>query len=310
MPAEVTKDIFKYATAQVANKGILDRIGHSARFHSLRSAVNSRGSLGSKLLSVLGAAGRASFNLIPIPIIGSLLASAETAIEGKLRSLHHDRRAGQATTDAEKIKFKIKELGGFVADFDRYRWKVSQSVEEMSTKGNQYNEQLAAATGAGKVCDANLELALAIAQAERRIKIFREKAVELLALATTLNQWLDASSVTVTNYKTQVQDRFKAERQTEERHLTSASMSQAQKDAAAEELRALHASCGDFCVYKGAAINTNWDTFRSWAAAAVRELNAPFSPEIFLGASHASFEHGSQLQNYDSSRSMNAASNS
>ena len=37
-------DLFSFAKARVANKGIAARIGHSAAFHSVRSALSSKGS--------------------------------------------------------------------------------------------------------------------------------------------------------------------------------------------------------------------------------------------------------------------------
>src|SRR5688500_7524699 len=108
MPA--TKDVWVYAAEKVKNKGVLARIGHSARFHSLRSAVNSKGSLGSKGLGVLTALGRASFNLIPLPIFSSLLSAAETAIEKKLRAWNHERSGRDQTSHTDYVKFQLKEL--------------------------------------------------------------------------------------------------------------------------------------------------------------------------------------------------------
>ena len=53
------EDIFAYAKKCVDNKTVAARIGHSAKLHSLRSAVSSKGSAASKLSSLGGAAVRA-----------------------------------------------------------------------------------------------------------------------------------------------------------------------------------------------------------------------------------------------------------
>ena len=69
------EDIFAYAAKCVENKSVLARIGHSAKLHSVRSAVSSKGSAASKFGALVGAGARATLNAIPIPVVGSLLGA-------------------------------------------------------------------------------------------------------------------------------------------------------------------------------------------------------------------------------------------
>src|SRR5258708_6493170 len=104
------EDIFDYAAKCVANKSVLQRIGHSAKLHSLRSAISGKGSAASKFGSLVGAAARATLNAIPIPAVGSLIASLEQKVEKVIKSQLHGRSLRKAATAADKVKFTLKEL--------------------------------------------------------------------------------------------------------------------------------------------------------------------------------------------------------
>jgi hypothetical protein len=299
-----TKDIWVYAAYKVANKSLLQRVAHSSRFHSLRSAVSSRGSFGSKFLSGLTAVGRGAFNLIPIPIIGSLLSQAESAIEAKFRTYLHSNHVKRATVgDAEYVKFQLKDAS--VADLDRYRWKVTESVTAMQTAGGTYSDKWYASNNTGNVCDPNVEFALAIAQAERRIDIFTKKCGELKALMEASIAWAEGAQASVVDYKNQARERFLGQARFEQEYMRGNVAS------GHTEIMALHAHCNsDFCIHKNNKINTTGDRVLSGLAEVVSGLSAPFTADVWLAADHTSFEHGSRVANYDSGRSMNASSNS
>ncbi len=134
-------DIFVFARQRVDNKGIGSRIKNSAKFHSLRSALSSKGSFASKGLSVVAMGVRSAFKLIPIPIIGDLLGAAEKAIEGKVRGYHRSKRLGEATkvqNMEEKVKFTwlTRDVSPYLVD--RYSER-KESAEELMRRVNLPN---------------------------------------------------------------------------------------------------------------------------------------------------------------------------
>ena len=294
-----TKDVWEFATEKVKNKGVFSRIGHSARFHSLRSAVNSKGSLGSKGLSVLTAVGRASFNLIPLPIFGSLLSSAETAIEKKLRSWAHGRAGRDKTAHVDYVKFQLKELS--VENFDRYRWKVEESAKEMEKAGKAFQDAFNAIDWSKEMmpqpCARQYEAAYAIAQCERRQKIFLDECLKFKVLMEASIAWAAETNKNLVTYKNDVRDKFLDIAKEEDKYLKSATTKH-DKEVITAHVKALHADCGEFCVHKENMINTNWDAFIRGSAWVVKNLQEPFSPETFLASNKASYEHKGQLENY------------
>lgn len=295
-----TKDIWVFSKAKVANKGVMARIGHSARFHSVRSAVNSKGSAGSKILKGLGALGRASFALIPIPVIGTLLASVESAVEGKIREWSHSRHnATFARTNAVAdvdVKFALKEMS--VENLDRYRFKVEHAVAEMTSAGNAFDAEQTKAGQANKPCDPQLALALKVAQAERRLEIFEKEITGLLIILDASQQWAQKSRVSVNNYKEQVNEHFSKVAEAELAMVNAASANAAEKALVVEQIKVNHSACGDFCFQNDNMSETSWDRFRANAADVVRTCQAPFDPESFLSLNRASFESANQVDNY------------
>lgn len=286
-----TKNIWIYAKSKVDNKGFFTRIGHSARFHSLRSALSSGGSAKSKLLKGLGAVGRASFSLIPIPIIGGLLASAESALENRVRSYFHTHRSGPQTL-AEHVKFSLKEAS--VENLDRYRFKVEHAIKEMTDEGKKFASiDLESLTDQ---CNPNVNLAMKIAQAERRLEKFQQEVLSLKALMEASVAWSEGTSASIANYRKQVTDYFAAVAQAELDAVATGTP--AEKEMALAELKLKHANCSDFCIYKKNIVGGTWADFRATAADVVRELQAPFSADNFLSANATSFESANQLNNY------------
>jgi hypothetical protein len=284
------KNIWAYAKSKVDNKGILARIGHSARFHSVRSAVNSKGSFGSKLLKGLGAVGRASFSLIPIPIIGSLLSSAEQAIEGKIRSWTHTRHG---VGDPNYVKFALKEAS--VENLDRYRFKVEHSMQELAAAAVEYNNFNPAADTTN-FCDAGVEFAMKVAQAQRRQRIFNEEILKLKGLMEASFVWSELVTASLDDLRKKAEKHFADVAEAESAALSTGTPDE--QAAAVAALRLRHSKCGDFCPYKTNIAGGNWADFRAAAAAVVRELQAPFSADTFLAANKASFESANQLDNY------------
>lgn len=293
-----TKNVWEYAAIKVHNKGVLARIGHSSRFHSMRSAINSKGSFGSKALQALGAAGRASLSLIPIPVIGSLLSQAEQAIESKLRSYVHTRKLKPGITKGEEVKFKLKEVS--VADMDRYRFKVEHSYQELRTAMDAWNSggKQAAVDGPAR-CAKQAELAYAVAQAERRLEIFETKVTELKTLMLACETWATSVRSNVVTLKNTASAQFADIVRLETTQHSAFMVGSVTANAATQQvISTYHGGCDEFCVHKDNKVHTSWDKFRMGSAELINELQSPFSAESFLSLNRASFESAKQTDNY------------
>ena len=292
-----TKDVWEYAKAQVNNKGVFSRIAHSGKFHGIRSAVNSKGSFGSKALGALTAVGRASLGLIPIPVIGALIATAQSTIESKVRSYVHQRHTNgkTASADPEFVKFSLKEAS--VENLDRYRFKVEHSVAECNKALIAWGTIKADAENSGGRCNAKLELAMAIEQATRRMDIFDKSLLELETLMQVSREWslgLRAGLQSkITDAKTEFTTLYNAELGQMGMGTTPET-----KAAALAGVMAHHANCGAFCVVKGGNINTSWDSIRQVLADVTREVSSPIEADTLLSLNKASFESENQLKNY------------
>jgi hypothetical protein len=292
-----TTDVWEFSDAKVANKGVFARIGHSARLHSVRSAMSSKGSAASKGLALMGVGLRGAASLIPIPIIGSLISSAQAAIEGAIRTHHHTKKLTKngPVTQADFVKFSLKDIS--VANLDRYRFKVTDSVEEMTRVGNAFDGKYRIAASTHAPCNADLEYAMAIAQAERRLKIFEDEVAGLLVILNGSAAWAVGARTSIIDYKNQASQKFSDYAQAELNVATTIA-STAGGALAVDTINGAHSGCNEFCRLKEQAINTNWDSFRADAAKVVKTLQEPFSPESFLTLNKSSFESASVVENY------------
>ncbi len=293
----MTANIWEFCKDQVDNKGVLERIGHSARFHPMRSAVNSPGSFGSKFGKFLGSVGRSACNLIPIPVFGTLVAAAESAIENKIRSYCHK----QHTDPSDKVKFALKEVS--VENLDRYRFKVTHSVDEVKAQLDIFNVDAPNAADQGSQCVPEYQLALKIAQAERRIEIFENEVNGLLIIMQASITWAEAAKASIVDAKNKVNVEF-AKVAAAEAALLSSAVTTEEQTAAVAAVKARHVNCcgswfsTDFCNQRDNIAHGNWSAFRAGAAAVVRELQAPFSAESFMAMDRTNFENAGRVANY------------
>ena len=291
--ADHTKDVWIYAANKVDNKGVFSRIAHSGKFHGVRSAFNSGGSFGSKAIGALTAVGRASLGLIPIPVIGALLATAQSAIESKIRShVHRKHLEGKApSTDPEFIKFSLKEAS--VEDLDRYRFKVEHSVAECNKALMAWGTTKINAEKSHGRCNAKYELAMAIAQVERRMDIFDKTVLELETLMRVSREWSESLRGGLNDKIREAKSDFVTLYKAEEDLITAA----VDKDAAVAEMHAHHANCSDFCILHGMAYNTTWDSVRRTLANITREVTSPIEADTLLSLNNSSFESDNQTKN-------------
>jgi hypothetical protein len=184
-------DLFEYAAARVANKTVMQRIGHSAKLHSARSAFSSPGSFGSKAADLAGMVGRGAMSLVPIPGLGSLVKMLEEPAQEKIKKHYRKRNLDKAKADKDAagvVKFELKELS--VEEMDRYRWKVEQSIKDLNAAIQNYPGNLAKKIKEGAECDAHVELAMAAEQATRRIQKLRNKCLAVKEVMDKTLDWL------------------------------------------------------------------------------------------------------------------------
>jgi hypothetical protein len=170
-------------------------------------------------------------------------------------------------------------------------------VQEMTAEGTSYATKQPIADAALKPCDPQLEIALKIAQAERRLEIFEREIGGLLVIMQASQNWADKARQSIITYKNDVSAHFGKIAQSELDLINSASTPEL-KATVMEQIKNRHAACGDFCFQHDNMTETNWDKFRAGAATVVRTCQEPFSAESFLSLNRASFESAKQTDNY------------
>jgi len=182
-------DLLKYASDVVNHKTVWQRIGHSPALHTARSVISSKTSLASKAINFAGVLGRGGLTLIPIPVVGSLLATAEKHVEEKIRKRRNKNRAEAAKPIGEKVKFELKELS--LEEVDRYRWKVQQSMTALNAAIQKWQDIRQKAEDDHALCAAYVELATAAEQASRRIEKLHDKCSAVAAVMKETMDWLE-----------------------------------------------------------------------------------------------------------------------
>jgi hypothetical protein len=292
----MAEDIFKYAEGRVSNKGILARIGHSPKLHSFRSATTSKGSFASKGLGLLGVAGRAGLNAIPIPALGGIIGKIEQAVEGKIRTWHHKRRGrGSFVSVDDKVKFSLKELS--VQELDRYRKKVEMAVNDLNKASAKFESQVKKKRGDHAACDSYLELAEAAEQATRRLFRLRKNVMAVQEALNLTLQWANkvehghAGAMTplpksVNGVKEATRKIIQGEIEAEMALAVKAETYQ--KGGVREAfIVEYHGKCGQWCCFRESGKPDNWMTFKDNAATATRFLTDPFTVEDIIGVGMA-----------------------
>ena len=182
------EDIWNYAAKRVANKTVAQRIKHSAKLHSFRSALSGKGSLLSKGSSLAGVGVRSALKHIPVPVIGNFLAQIEKTVEDAVRSSFHKKKRVEAPDLETHVKFDLKELS--VESLDRYRWKVTEAIEALNKAGDNFESNLRKKQEEGASCDAFLDYAMAYEQARRRIWILQTQCAALETSVQMVDEWL------------------------------------------------------------------------------------------------------------------------
>lgn len=285
-------DIFALAAQRVENKGITMRIRHSAKFHSLRSALASLqtgrggGSAMSKGAALLGMGGRAALKLIPIPVVGDLLGGAQKAVEDWYRKTRHQNARSGTVPLETTVKFKLKDLS--VEEADRYRWKLAEAITELRKAQGVYEEHLTNKTKDGKVCHAYLEMADAIEQAMRRFTILDNFCATMITTMNECKAWCVEQKTHIESAKTDFQTKFAAA-------LTEENTQVGTKNASAQGSGDLwqgarHANCVHYCAFRQVQESDDWAAARREVASYANLLSTGFAFESFVTADPETYQ--------------------
>jgi len=295
-------NLFAYAKQCVDNKTVLQRIGHSAKLHSARSAINSKGSALSKAGSLVGVGIRLVFNQMPVPVVGSLLGALEKAVEVRIRSARHKSNLSGATTDEDKVKFTLKELS--VEELDRFRWKVVEAIKDLNEAVGGFQANFDKKSQEAARCDAYLDLATAVMQAERRIDKLKEAVMGLMAALKMTVDWVEtcangqappapppsgggavvATPQSVTGLREEIRKKIREAIDTEvaaaDAHARTF-VGASQDDARTAYLGQFHDKCDRWCCYRQGGKQDNWKNWKDNSAMVVRNLASIWAPDDF-----------------------------
>ncbi len=224
-----TRDLEEIGKMIVANPSVGKKVRHSQFLHPLRRAVQSPGAAASFAFSTVQKLASAATNLIPVPMVGSIVDKAWTKACNLIRQYHHKRKIKYPANLAERVKFELKEIGAQVADWDRFRWKISHAVEQY----NKACEELRSSSDKPP-CDMWVRFWAKYYYLGSRIGRLRESMEAMRAIMEEVDVWL---------------------MQVEENYSRAHTVMEAQYRAEFEQLKKMqvHDNCSDTkCMFKQA----------------------------------------------------------
>ncbi|WP_229013434.1 hypothetical protein [Paraburkholderia gardini] len=212
------------------------------------------------------------------------MSTIVSGVEAKTRTWLHERHLkcdpNGVPKNPEYVKFALKEVS--VADMDRYRFKVEHAISELNAALSSWPSMQDKAEKLGGRCTAKVDVALKIAQAERRLDIFDGKVLELQCLMKACTKWSEELRDSVNTTKSDTTKSFLKLEQDQGWNATG------------------HENCGDYCLYDGGSVSTTWDKFKKDAASVIKQLQDPIDPESLLSLNKTSFTKADQVKaNYE-----------
>ena len=183
------RDLVILAQDYADNTSIFKRVLRSRALSPFRrgahAPVSAAASAAAKGISV-------GLGKIPVPIVNDLLGAAWSVTVSALRSKSHASKLGKPTvTPADKVKFELKELGGDVGDWDRYRWKIAHAIEQVNKQVDACNEMKSGP------CDLWVKLLAKRLYLRKRITRLRVSIESVKAICDGALHWLDTVAANV-----------------------------------------------------------------------------------------------------------------
>lgn len=175
-------DLVKVAKNIVYNPSMKTRVFNSRALNPFRrgakAPLSTAGTAASKALGLA-----ASF--IPIPPLKCLVQGAFAYATKKIRSLSHQHKLSVSPPPEEQVKFELKEIGNTVANWDRYRWKVQQAIQDLNDKTGSLSKP----TTDG-VCEQWVAYFEKIIYARKRVQKLRDSLIAVEAIHEMTREWL------------------------------------------------------------------------------------------------------------------------
>ena len=260
-------DPFAQAKAEVESKSWDEQIIHSRLFHSVRSAVSSKGSAASKGIGAAVTVGKLFLSLIPVPVVGAVSGAIIDKVGDAIRGKVREGQIADAKTNEEKAKFQIKELT--VENLDRYRWKLAHAFEALNDGIREYNSS-------NETCDDMYKLALLIQQVERRKEKLQKELTTFNDVLTLVNNWIADVDAKQGQNLHDVKEKLK--RKNDNRAST---VNTSTPDQVTALISAEHGNCEKWCcVKKEAKYQYNpakWQEVKQWAG----KVSLAATPVVF-----------------------------
>ncbi|MDD2390265.1 MAG: hypothetical protein PHP23_11095 [Desulfobacterales bacterium] len=179
------RDLDALATDYSANPSIWKQMLHSGFVSPFRRAVQSPAAFGSAFGKATQSTLSFLFSEIPIPGLNVLLENACNKACDKLREKSHGGRLNAyGINPEEKIKFKLKEIGKEVENFDRYRWKVKHAMEQFNIVVQEADKMESAP------CDKWVRVLVKWKYLSKRIGKLRSSVETVKAVCEETDAWL------------------------------------------------------------------------------------------------------------------------
>ena len=124
-------EIWAFAKVIAESPEVKQKIWHSKALVKLRRAFGSPKRASTTVVKGLGQAVTWGFKQIPVPVLKDLLATLSDAASAAIRSAKHKHNVNKGGDDtATKVKYMWKHFD--VKEMDRYRWKVTNCLENIN----------------------------------------------------------------------------------------------------------------------------------------------------------------------------------
>lgn len=270
-------DVFIEALKHVENKSIFDRVKHSKSLHKARSAFAGAGSAASKGAALAGVAARATMKLIPIPVIPDLLDYVERKVEDMYKTYRYERALSMATSAEDIAKWNIKTLN--LEDLDRYRWKVAKAMSELDVKLDAFVRLRR------PECSDYLVIAIAVAQADRRIYKLQKMVDSMRLVSDLINDYLQECKTGLRNPARNYRPRNGTMGAQDFVKYDLQKKVEWERPYSPNEQDRLHENCEGWCHYKE---QTEYDPslaqIRARAASVIRAMAEVYSFEDEMGS--------------------------
>lgn len=179
------KNLQQIGASVAVNPTIGKRVRHSKIVSPFRRAGQSPGALASAAAGAVQKGVSVAFGQIPVPLVGSVLDKAWGLLGDKLRDYHVAGHLKGNPSNEDKVKFELKAIGGAVADWDNYRWKVNHAAEQYNKAAAQFSE-----TATKAPCDAWVRVWAKFYYLISRVDKLRESVEAVRAICDATDEWL------------------------------------------------------------------------------------------------------------------------